>query len=112
MPYPEQVGPDELLRCRVAHLDGRAELRLAGELDLAGADDLRERIMELAGLTHGDVTLDLRDLEFMGSVGLRCLLQVHYAMDAEQRRLVIRNVRPPVSRVIEVTDADKILNIQ
>ena len=112
MSYSEQVDPYGLLRCRVAHLDGRAELHLAGELDMAGADDLRERIMELAGLAAGDVILDLRDLEFMGSVGLGCLLQLHDAMDAEERRLVLRNVVAPVSRLIEVTEADKVLSIE
>jgi anti-anti-sigma factor len=113
LPYSEQVDPyGRLLRCRVAHLDGSVELHLTGELDMANADALRERVMWLAGLSRGDVTLDLRDLEFMGSVGLRCLLELQEAMDAEQRRLVLRNVPPPVSRVIEVTRTEELLNIE
>ena len=113
LPYSEQADPyGRLLRCRVAHLDGRVELHLAGELDLANADALRERVMWLAGLARGDVTLDLGALEFMGSVGVRCLVQLQEAMDAEQRRLVLRNVPPPVSRVIEVTEAEELLNIE
>ncbi len=112
MLYPEQVDPYGMLRCRVAHLDGYVELHLAGELDMASADPLRARVLELAGLARKDVILDLGDLEFMGSCGLRTLLQLHDAMDAEERRLVLRNVRPIVARVIEVTAVEELLNIE
>jgi anti-anti-sigma factor len=112
LPNPEQLDPYGHLRCRVAHLDGRLELHLTGELDVASADHLRWRVLELAGLARGDVILDLGDLEFMGSCGLRSLLQLHDGLDSEQRRLVLRNVRPAPRRVIEVTGADKILHIE
>ena len=112
MQYPEQLDPHGILRGRVAHLDGRVELRLAGELDLSGADELRGRVLELARLADGDVVLDLGEMEFIGSSGLRALLQVHAALEADERRLVLRNVRSLVARVIEVSEADAMLNIE
>jgi len=79
--------------------------------------DLPRRIFRrptchLARLADGDVILDLGELEFIGSSGLRSLLQVHAALEADQRRLVLRNVRSLVARLIEVTEADTVLNIE
>ena len=69
-------------------------------------------MLELARLADGDVILDLGEMEFIGSSGLRAILQIHAALEADQRRLVLRNVRSLVARVIEVTEADAILNIE
>ena len=112
MPHPERLDPYGLLRGRVEHLDGRVEFHLSGELDLASADALRARVLDLGRLTQGDVILDLGELEFLGSGGLRSVMAIHAALDAKGRRLVLRNVQPVVVRLLKMTGADAFLIVE
>ncbi len=91
MTHPEHLAPSGLLRGRLEHLDGRVEFHLWGELDISSADGFRERVAELSAATNGEVILDLADLRFLGSSGLRTLIQIHDELERESRRLVLRN---------------------
>jgi len=51
---------------------------LSGELDLAGEPAL-ERALDAARSAGGPVTVDLRDLKFIDSSGLRVLVRLHNA---------------------------------
>jgi anti-anti-sigma factor len=53
--------------------DGRVRVRLRGELDLAGAPAVAERLRRLRE-RHETVLLDLDELDFMDMSGLRVLL--------------------------------------
>ena len=112
MPHPERLDPYGVLRGRVEHHDGRVEVHLSGEVDLANADALRTRVLDLGRLAQGDVVLDLGELEFLGSVGLRSLLAIHSGLDATGRRLVLRNAQPGVTRLLEITEADAVLIVE
>ena len=70
------------------------------------------RGIELAQLTRGDVILDLEELEFLGSVGLRAFLGIHAGLDADGRRLVLRNPQPAVVRLLEMTQTDALLVVE
>ena len=75
-------------------------LRLSGELDLATDDCLLTAFR--SGSNHGsDVILDLSELEFMGSTGIRAFLTI--ADEASPRGLVLRSPRPAVRKVIDLT---------
>jgi anti-anti-sigma factor len=54
--------------------DGAVVLKLRGDLDLASADAVTERLDALAAAGQA-VVLDLEDLAFMDSSGLRVVLQ-------------------------------------
>jgi anti-anti-sigma factor len=66
----------------------------------------------LASLTGGDVVLDLGDLRFLGSPGVLSLLGLHRELDAHGRRLVLRRVHGVSRRVLELTGAVEILNLE
>jgi anti-anti-sigma factor len=77
--------------------DGRAVIVLRGELDLATAPRFEEVVDERlnAGL---DVIVDVRELQFMDSSGLRVLVAAH-ARTANGQRFLI--VRPPAGGAIQ-----------
>lgn len=93
--------------------DGRVTFIPRGELDLATAPELEERV--LAALRDGeqDVVLDLRELTFMDSTGVRTIVAAHQVSVESGRSL--RVVRPPrdsaVSRVIEISGIDEALGL-
>ena len=57
------------------------------------------------------LVLDLAELEYISSAGLRVLLSAMKVME-EQGEMVLRNVRPDVMDVFEVTGFIDMLNIE
>ena len=73
-----------------------------GELDLATAAPLEAAVRSL--LRRGPVVLDLRELAFMDSTGVRTLDALARDADREGRRFAIRpELRPPVRQVLVLT---------
>ncbi|NDU75605.1 anti-sigma factor antagonist [Actinomadura sp. DSM 109109] len=82
---------------------GRAVLRLCGELDAAGSQELRARLDE-ARREHGDhLVLDLTGLDFMDSGGLSVIVSCYKAATAAGGSLVLAGPRPIVRRALEIT---------
>ena len=79
-------------------------ISLTGELDLSGAGPLEEeiaRIVAADGIAR--VVLDLRELEFMDSSGLRMVALAARRLSADDRALVLVRGRDAVQRVFEIT---------
>jgi anti-anti-sigma factor len=89
-------------------------LRLAGELDLATADLLRERIRPLVG--HGSVVrelvLDLAALEFLDVTGLGALLEARRKLAATGATLTLRRPRPMVVRMLNLLNLEEALHTE
>jgi anti-sigma B factor antagonist len=86
---------------------GDALIVLSGELDLSGAGPLDEEIDRLAsedGVRR--VVLDLRELEFMDSSGLRLVALAERRLGAAGRELVLVRGPEAVQRVFEITRMD------
>jgi anti-sigma B factor antagonist len=75
-------------------------LSVAGELDLATADELAARL-EKEGRGEGDLTLDVAGLSFVDSTGVRALIRAADAM-VGRGRLVLRAPSPAVRGVLEL----------
>ena len=89
-------------------------LRLAGELDLATSDQLRERVRTLLG--HGSVldklVLDLAGLEFLDVTGLGALLETRRKLAAAGATLTLRRPRPMVVRMLSLLNLEEALHIE
>lgn len=83
--------------------------RLVGELDMASAGCLIERLRRAAG-RQGDIQLDLADLAFMDSTGIHALITVCKEL-GEGRRLVLRSPRGEVAKVLRLVRADAFPNL-
>ncbi|MEU9020565.1 STAS domain-containing protein [Actinomadura sp. NPDC048394] len=91
---------------------GRAVVRLRGELDIAGSDELR-RHLEAARREHGDhLILDLADLEFMDSQGLSVIVGCYKAATAAGGSLTLAGPRPLVRRTLEITGLHRRIPVQ
>jgi anti-anti-sigma factor len=72
---------------------------LAGELDVASADGLEATV--LASLNgNADVVLDVGDLTFVDSTGIRAFIRL--ANGSAPRGVVLRNPRAHVAHVLEL----------
>jgi anti-anti-sigma factor len=105
----EEAAPFEIV---TSEDDGRLHLAPSGELDLSTAPELEPLVFDaLRAGRH--VVLDLRELEFMDSSGVRILIEAHNTAGEGAGRLTI--VRPaletPVGQVIDVSGIAPVLEI-
>jgi anti-anti-sigma factor len=92
----------------------RAVLRVAGELDLATADQLRDRIRALLGRESAvtELVLDLAGLEFLDVTGLGALLEARRKLAAIGATLTLRRPRPMVVRMLDLLNLERALVIE
>ncbi len=86
----------------------RLTIEVSGRVDTVTAPELA------AGLKFGDaksVVIDLADVPYMSSAGLRLLLTAHKTMLAMGGELQIANVQPSVREVLDITGFSDILNL-
>jgi anti-sigma B factor antagonist len=89
---------------------GVACIYLAAELDIASAPRL-ERVLRQAERQARLVVLDLRDLTFMDSFGLRLIVASNHRAHRTGRRLVLLRGPSQVQRLLTVTGAGEGLEI-
>jgi anti-anti-sigma factor len=88
--------------------DGTLRIALRGELDMIGAPEVEERLAQLAGEGQ-DVRLDLSELTFMDSTGVKVLFAATKALGTDGPRLEIVRPQGSVWRVIELTGLQRVL---
>ena len=92
-------------------IDGeKAFFSISGRIDSATAPDLDREIKESIGsLTQ--LTLDMKDVEYISSAGLRVLLASQKVMN-KQGEMTVLNVNETIMEIFEVTGFINILTIQ
>jgi anti-anti-sigma factor len=91
-------------RCDVARGDDGVRITLEGELDLATAPEVEAALREAADdyAAPERCVLDLRELTFMDSSGLRAILSANAVARRDGRVLQIVAGPPAVQRVFEI----------
>lgn len=89
--------------------DGRLRLAVSGELDLATAPALKQRLRRLLMAGHW-VRLDLSALAFIDASGIRVLMQAVKDADQDGGRLTVGPaVAPQINRVLTVLHAKHLI---
>jgi anti-anti-sigma factor len=83
--------------------EGAWRVRGRGELDVATAARLEAALEPLVDGKASLVVLDLSEVSFLDSSGLRTIVRTATALEDDGGRLIIDGVSPAVSRVLEVT---------
>jgi anti-anti-sigma factor len=110
-PLPsEGVGSEEHLRIDVRTATDRVVLELHGELDLLGAPVLQKQI-EQAGASRPILVLDLQDLQFVDSAGLRVVLAAHESTRRRGQELVLTKGSDQVQRLLAIVGVDAHLRV-
>lgn len=101
------------VRTESAAGDGRTVVHVAGDVDLESADDLRAalEVVVPAPQPGHQTVVDLADVPFLDSSGVRVLLEARTAALAGGGALVVHNPSGMVARVLEVTGVAGILGL-
>ncbi len=100
------------LAIEVRHTEGRTVVELSGELDLATAPALYERLADIPHHEVAEVVLDLTALEFIDSVGLSVVIAEHKRMLTSGGALVLQSPTPRARKLFEVSGLSSFLDIR
>jgi anti-anti-sigma factor len=86
-------------------------VKLSGELDISSAPKVEDELARVEPERPERLVLDLRNLAFMDSTGLRLLIAADTRARQQDRRLTIVKGPEPVQRVFRITRLEERLEI-
>ncbi|MCA0329166.1 MAG: STAS domain-containing protein [Actinobacteria bacterium] len=111
-PVPTSTAPSGSLGLPDLPAASADVLAVAGDIDIATAPRLRERILEHVDATQGDLVLDVADVPFMDSSGFAVLLTAQQRLKPLGRRLALRNAQPPVISALRMSRLDSVIPLE
>jgi anti-anti-sigma factor len=99
------------LELKVEQDDGVSRLVAAGELDLSSAEQLEDELKRQEQGEPPVIVLDLRELTFMDSTGLRVVIAADTRARERGGKLVIVRAAEEVDRVFRLTRMDEHLEM-
>ncbi len=98
-----------------------SHLALVGKLDIAGVGAIENKFLGYTAARKKSAIVDLSEVPFMGSMGLRLFLSSAKALGLAQKKLILLNPQPMVKEVLDasgigdvvaiVHDKDEALNL-
>ena len=95
------------LACQVTP-DGKATVRVRGELDIATADQAFTYLRDVVDNQDGPVLMNLAELTFCDAAGLGVLARVAGHARRYGRELKLTGVRPALLRIMHITGMDEV----
>lgn len=84
---------------------------LNGRLDTTNADQFQKDIAALMEDPNPDFEFDCTDMEYTSSQGLRIFLMIQKSVSSKGGKLVMKNMRPQVKEVFDITGFSNIIKI-
>lgn len=86
-------------------------LAVSGDLDPHTAPELERRLADCLADPATEVVVDLSEVPFVDSSGLRVLLTALQAL-GDARRLVLRDPQPAVRRVVDLAGLGEVFDVR
>ena len=84
---------------------------LSGRLDTTTADKFMQDITPLMQGDNPDIEIDCTGLEYTSSQGLRMFLLLQKSVTSRKGNLVLKNMKPNVKEVFDITGFSNIIKI-
>ena len=98
-----------MLNMKLVNRGTEGELQLIGRLDANSAADAEKIFTDVIG-RFDSVVLNMAQLDYISSMGLRAIKRAHVAMRRKDGTLALKNVKKAVMEVFEVTGFAGMLN--
>lgn len=92
-------------------IENKLYVRIIGRLDTNTAPDLENAIKNNLGNVK-ELNLDLKDLDYISSAGLRIILMFHKQMSTNEGKLFVLSPKDEVMEVFDMTGFSTFLNIR
>lgn len=93
-------------------LDGNViKIMLNGRLDMMGNQDIEMKFTALAATDKAGVLVDMSDVEFIASIGIRTLITIAKSQAHRGGKMVLCNLQDMVRDVLVTSGVDAIVDI-
>jgi anti-anti-sigma factor len=99
------------LDIELSQASGWSLIKAAGEIDLASVGQLEEAVEATLASGARQVAIDLTDITFLDSTGLRALISAHTRLEETEGQLAVIIVGGPVERLFDITGMTSTLHI-
>ena len=96
---------------KIENLENKTMVVLSGRLDTTNADKFQQDIAPLMQGDAPDIEIDCTDMEYTSSQGLRMFLMLQKSVTARKGNLEMRNMKPNVKEVFDITGFSNIIRI-
>jgi anti-sigma B factor antagonist len=86
-------------------------LRVIGKLDASTARALEDRILPLIVSSQGKLVVELSQLDYISSAGLRVFLLAAKRMDQAKGKMILCSLKDSVRQVFEIAGFSSFLNL-
>ena len=91
--------------------EGKTLVTLNGRIDTTNADRFQQDLAPLMQGDKPDIEMDCAGMEYTSSQGLRMFLMLQKSVMARGGSLVLRNMKPQVREVFDITGFSNIIKI-
>ena len=99
------------MEVKIENLENKTMVVLSGRLDTTNADKFQQDIAPLMQGDAPDIEIDCTDMEYTSSQGLRMFLMLQKSVTARKGNLVMRNMKPNLKEVFDITGFSNIIRI-
>lgn len=92
--------------------DDKLVAQFIGMLDTPATEIIKPQIDEIIASADKNIYINLNELTYIASAGIRQLLSIRKAVAEKGSEYVIANIQPAVFKVFKVTNLDKILKLE
>lgn len=96
---------------KITKQDSKTLVTLTGRLDTTNAEQFQADITPLMEDSNPDIEFDCTDMEYTSSQGLRLFLMLQKTVSSKGGKMVLKNMRPQVKEVFDITGFSNIITI-
>jgi len=104
------MGVEDQLDISIRREGDRVVVAMDGELDMASAPRLEEAVQSSELELDTTVVLDLQQLQFIDSTGLRAILSLRERCDERGQQFAVTRGSPQVQRLLDITGVSEHLD--
>jgi anti-anti-sigma factor len=92
--------------------DTYTHIALVGKLDVGGVGEIENKFLGYTAARKKNAIVDISSISFLGSMGLRVILDAAKSLNREQKKLIMLNPQPMVNEVLEASGIGDIVAIE
>jgi anti-anti-sigma factor len=92
--------------------DSYTHIALVGKLDVGGVGEIENKFLGHTAARKKSAVVDISGVSFLGSMGLRIILDAAKTLNREKKQLILLNPQPLVNEVLEASGISEIVSIQ
>lgn len=92
--------------------NGQTTITPGGMLDTSSSPEFQDRIAAVLGKENPDIIMEMSELEYISSQGIRCILSLIKTVMANNGKLVFRRIKPAVKEIFDISGLSQAMTIE